>query len=227
MQWKCEGWTFDSETRQLLHNGQPVTLSPKAFHLLEILIENRPKALSKAQLHDHLWPDTFVVEANLSNLIGEVRHALDDDSQQPRFIRTIHRFGYGFVGEAVEPRLVDGSSSTVCRVLWADGSATLRDGAHVIGRSPDAAVFLDSPGVSRRHALLHVRSGEASLEDLGSKNGSSVAGRPVKGTMQLADGDVITIGVVELTFRMLRPQVPTETVSHSPESGDRARSSSS
>lgn len=222
MRWECAAWTFDSETRQLLRDGQPVTLSPKAFHLLEILIEHRPKALSKAQLHDRLWPNTFVVEANLSNLIGEVRRAFDDDRREPRFIRTVHRFGYAFVGEAGEARPADRSSadrsSIVCRVLWAGGSATLREGDQVIGRDPDAAVFLDSPRVSRRHAVLHLRNGEASLQDLGSKNGTSVSGRPVNGTAQLTDGDVIRIGVVELTFRLLRPQLPTETVSRSPDS---------
>jgi DNA-binding winged helix-turn-helix (wHTH) protein len=54
---------FDSDTRELLRDQQPLTLPPKAFQLLEILIENRPKVLSKSQLHDLLWPKTFVVEA--------------------------------------------------------------------------------------------------------------------------------------------------------------------
>jgi DNA-binding winged helix-turn-helix (wHTH) protein len=70
---------FDSDTRELLREHNAVTLSPKAFQLLEILIQSRPKALSKAELHDRLWPETFVVEANLSNLVGEIRHALSDD----------------------------------------------------------------------------------------------------------------------------------------------------
>src|SRR4030095_2861282 len=87
---------FDSDTRELLRSGNRVTLSPKAFQLLEVLIENRPRALSKSVLHDRLWANTFVVEANLSNLVGEIRHALDEDSRAPRFVRTVHRFGYAF-----------------------------------------------------------------------------------------------------------------------------------
>src|SRR5262245_10361523 len=87
-------FVFDSDTRELLRGGDRVTLSPKAFQLLEVLIENRPRALSKSVLHDRLWPNTFVVEANLSNLVGEIRHALGEDSRTPRFVRTVHRFGY-------------------------------------------------------------------------------------------------------------------------------------
>src|SRR5918995_1729387 len=87
---------FDSDTKELLRQDQPVTLSPKAFQLLEVLVHSRPKALAKSQLHDCLWPNTFVVEANLANLIGEVRRVLNDDPRRPRFIRTVHRFGYAF-----------------------------------------------------------------------------------------------------------------------------------
>jgi pSer/pThr/pTyr-binding forkhead associated (FHA) protein len=57
-----------------------------------------------------------------------------------------------------------------------------------------------------------VVDGQATFEDLGSKNGSSVGGRQRLGPVCLADGDVITIGIVELTFRMVRPAVPTESV---------------
>jgi DNA-binding winged helix-turn-helix (wHTH) protein len=202
---------FDSETRELLQSGQPVTLSPKAFQLLEILMENRPKALSKSQLHDRLWPNTFVVEANLSNLIGEVRRALDDEPRQPRYVRTIHRFGYAFRGETADLARSD-TGKVVCRVIWAGGSAMLREGEHIIGRNSEATVFLDSPSVSRRHARIRVADGHATFEDLGSKNGSSVRGRRAHGPISLVDGDVITTGVVELTFRILRPAVPTESV---------------
>ena len=57
-----------------------------------------PNALTKAALQESLWPDTFVVEANLSNLVAEIRAALEDDVRHPRFIRTVHGFGYAFCG---------------------------------------------------------------------------------------------------------------------------------
>jgi DNA-binding winged helix-turn-helix (wHTH) protein len=202
---------FDSETKELLRQDRSVSLSPKAFQLLEILIESRPKALSKSQLHDRLWPKTFVVEANLSNLIGEIRRLLDDDPRQPRYVRTVHRFGYAFRAHTVDLARSD-ISGVVCRLIWAGGSATLREGEHIVGRDADAAVFLDSPSVSRRHARIRIADGHATFEDLGSKNGSSVGGRRTHEPVPLADGDVITTGVIELTFRIVRPAVPTETV---------------
>jgi DNA-binding winged helix-turn-helix (wHTH) protein len=202
---------FDSETRELLRRGQPVTLSPKAFQLLKALIENRPKALAKSHLHDLLWPNTFVVEANLSNLIGEIRRALDDDARQPQFVRTVHRFGYAFHAETADLARSD-ASGVVCRLTWAGGSTLLREGEHVVGRDSDAAVLLDSPSVSRRHARIRIVDGHATFEDLGSKNGSSVGGRRAHGLVPLADGDIITTGIIELTFRMIGPAVPTESV---------------
>jgi DNA-binding winged helix-turn-helix (wHTH) protein len=94
--------TFDPDARQLLRGEKELHLSPKAIDLLRILIAHRPRALAKQELHEHLWPATFVSEANLASLIAEVREALGDTARQPRFIRTAHRFGYAFSGEAVE-----------------------------------------------------------------------------------------------------------------------------
>jgi DNA-binding winged helix-turn-helix (wHTH) protein len=206
-----DDFIFDSDTRELLRARQPVMLSPKAFQLLETLIENRPKAFSKSQLHDRLWPNTFVVEANLSNLIGEIRRALHDDPKRPRFVRTIHRYGYAFRAEPTESaRGV--ATAVVCRLIWDGGGVTLSAGQHIIGRDPDAGVFLDSPGVSRRHARISIADSGATLEDLGSKNGSYVGGRRIEGPLPLADGDVITTGVVEMTFRLVQPSIPTESV---------------
>src|SRR5262245_9278349 len=86
-------FTFNGETRQLLRGSEEVHLSPKAFELLKILIEQRPRALSKQELHERLWPDTFVSEVNLASLIAEIRAALGDTAQNSIFIRTARRFG--------------------------------------------------------------------------------------------------------------------------------------
>jgi predicted ATPase/DNA-binding winged helix-turn-helix (wHTH) protein len=96
-----ERWTFGDfvlnlDTHELVRAGAPVSLSPKAFELLDILVENHPKALSKTELQARLWPGTYVVEKNLTNLVSEIRAALGDDPLHPRFIRTVHRFGYAF-----------------------------------------------------------------------------------------------------------------------------------
>src|SRR5690348_10057335 len=76
----------DTKTREITRGGQPVHLSPKAFELLLILIESRPEAVAKRALHDRLWPDTFVVEKNLANLVAEIRQAIGDKPVSPRFL---------------------------------------------------------------------------------------------------------------------------------------------
>src|SRR4030095_4499014 len=94
--WAFGNFLLDLDTHELMRAGTAVSLSPKALQLLGILVENRPKALSKTELQDRLWPNTFVVEKNLTNLGTEIREPLADDPLHPRFIRTVHRFGYSF-----------------------------------------------------------------------------------------------------------------------------------
>ena len=96
MQVRFSDFVLDTDTRELLRDSRPIHLSPKAFQLLELLVETRPRALPKDTLYNRLWPNTFVVEANLSNLVGEVRAALGDNPRRPRFVRTVHGFGYAF-----------------------------------------------------------------------------------------------------------------------------------
>src|SRR4051812_9960825 len=93
-------FTLDFGTRQVVRETQPLHLTPKAFELLATLVLARPRVLSKKDLQERLWPDTFVAEANLSNLVAEIREALDDRARAPLFIRTAHGFGYAFCGTA-------------------------------------------------------------------------------------------------------------------------------
>jgi hypothetical protein len=72
-------FVLDSETHELLRSGQPRHLSAKAFRLLEALVSSRPRVWSKSKLQDLLWPETVVVEANLPNLVAEVRAVLEVD----------------------------------------------------------------------------------------------------------------------------------------------------
>jgi DNA-binding winged helix-turn-helix (wHTH) protein len=206
-------FVIDSETRELLRDNAPVPLSPKAFDLLSILIDQRPKALAKSDLLDRLWPSTFVVEKNLANLVSEIRDAIGDDSANPQFLRTVHRFGYAFretfpAGEAAS-RSMRGAVSV--QVKWANGRATLEDGDHVLGRDPDVEILLASPGVSRRHALIRIAEGRATIRDLGSKNGTFVGDGRVDGLTSLNDGDVIGVGSVKLTVKMFQATQSTET----------------
>jgi DNA-binding winged helix-turn-helix (wHTH) protein len=209
--------TFDSDARQLLRGRAEIHLSPKAFELLKTLIDHRPRAMSKNELHEHLWPATFVSDANLASLIGEIREALGDNAKHARFIRTAHRFGYAFSGEALEEgtatapanlRVANDCAPSLGTIpfcwLVREGQRTpLSAGDNILGREPeDETVRIDSPTVSRRHARISISANGASLEDLDSKNGTFLRGKPVSAAVPLADGDEIRVGAVTLRFRM-------------------------
>ena len=91
--------TLDFDTRELSRGGKPVHVEPKAYRLLELLVAARPKALSKDQIQDQLWPDTFVSERSVARLVEVLRVCLGDSAKEPHFIRTVHGFGYAFSGD--------------------------------------------------------------------------------------------------------------------------------
>ena len=212
MQLRFSDFVLDTDTRQLRRGSRPVHLSPKAFQLLGLLAERRPSAVSKDTLFTLLWPDTFVVEANLSNLVGEVRAALGDNPRRPRFVRTVHGFGYAFSDkQQSEGTARPQRSGVLYQLVWEHGRATFGEGEHVLGRDPVLEVCLDSSSVSRRHARLHIADGVAMLEDLGSKNGTLVNGERATRAVRLSDRDQIDVGSVRLRFRILAGQPSTET----------------
>jgi DNA-binding winged helix-turn-helix (wHTH) protein len=88
---------LDVVEKQLLCKGECVSLTPKAFDTLLILIEHSGEILEKEELMRLLWPDTCVEENNLSQNIHMLRRALGDDSERPRYIQTLPRRGYRFL----------------------------------------------------------------------------------------------------------------------------------
>jgi DNA-binding winged helix-turn-helix (wHTH) protein len=208
-------FTLDVDSRQL-HRGagaEPVHLSPKGFELLQILIEARPRAIAKRELHERLWPATFVSEATLSSLVAEVRNALGERGRQTQFIRTLHGYGYSFAADAAPsaPRVGAISNWVVC-----DGrEIALADGEHILGRDTDATVELRSPAVSRHHARIVIHGASATLEDLRSKNGTMVGAKPVTAPVPLVDGDEIRIGSFVLTYRTVSAKGSTKSAARS------------
>jgi DNA-binding winged helix-turn-helix (wHTH) protein len=204
--------TLDSASRQLVRGSAALHLSPKAFDLLCHLVERRPSAVSKDQLFELVWPGTFVVEANLTVLVTELRRALGDDPHTPRFIRTVHKHGYAFCGEVTEIAARPPARDALrVWLLWNDRVLPLAEGENVIGRDPSCGVWLDQPGVSRRHARVVVTDDVAEIEDLGSTNGTFVTAIPINGPHQLCDGDIIQVGSVDLKYRSWSPSRPVAT----------------
>jgi DNA-binding winged helix-turn-helix (wHTH) protein len=191
---------LDADTRELIRAGRVVPMPPKVFQLLETLVAARPKALSKTELHEALWPETFVSDANLANLVADLREALGDDARDARIIRTVQRFGYAFQAEAKSLQDSGGTPSAF-RLVWGDREISLSEGENILGRDHGAVAWIDVYSVSRQHARIVISGDEAVLEDLGSKNGTFARGIPVLRPTSVADGDEIRIGTAVMTLR--------------------------
>ncbi len=193
-------FSLDEDRRQVFRGAELVPLEPKAYELLTLLVARNPKALSKAQIRDVLWPGSFVSESSLTRLVNDLRSALGDDALQPRFIRTLRGFGYAFCAAVVVEHPRSAAHPSSCGLLWGGSEIPLPEGEHVLGRDDGCLVRSRSVRVSRRHAKITVRGGRAVLEDLGSRNGTSVGGRLIEGPIELAGGDTIGVGPEEILF---------------------------
>lgn len=202
---------LDLDRHQLLHDGREVHLSLKAYDLLRLLIEACPRVVPKADLHAKLWPDTFVSDATLASVVAEIREALGESARETRFIRTVHGYGYAFAADAVPDAARPRLPALACWLNWGDQRCDLREGETVLGRDHQATICVDALSVSRRHARIVLDGAVATLEDLGSRNGTFVGTRRIAEPVTLSDGDVIRLGSVNFTFRSLI--APRSTVS--------------
>ena len=207
-------FTVDRGSRQLLCDGTQRHLSPKAFDLLDLLLKHRPHVVHRDRIRDSLWPSTVVTESTVATIVAELRSVLGDDVRRPRWVRTVHRFGYAFCGEAAagpsedEPRP---RGPMRYRLFLDDREVTLREGDNVLGRVEDGAAWIDSPTVSRRHARIVIAGGRATLHDLDSKNGTFVRGQRIEEAVVLGDGDEIRLGRIRMKFRALPADLTTHT----------------
>ena len=195
-------WVFDGPARRLTRGGQVVAITPMAFDLLGSLLEARPRALSKAELGERLWPGTFVSSASLAQLVTEVRKALGDPARPPRYVRTVHGFGYAFCGEASASAGRGGTHALVLAgCLGRPGGGTSRKGRVSSAVAPDVRVRVnDDEVVAPPRPAASGRCTRLTIEDLGSKNGTFVEGRKIEAPTALGAGNQVVIGPAVLTF---------------------------
>ena len=196
---------LDTDSRQLSRGTEEIHLSPKAFELLKVLVENRPRAVPKQELLDRIWPGVFVSDASLARAVSEIRDGIGDHSRSDGFLQTVHGFGYRFAsaGVVVLPASAPLSEGPACWLVGRDCEFRLGDGQHLVGREPGVSIRLDSPRVSRHHARVTITGREATVEDLGSKNGTYVRGARIEERTHLVAGDDIQIGPIRLVFRVI------------------------
>lgn len=210
---------FDRDRRELSRQKSVVHTGPKLLRLLELLLDARPRALTKDEIHKSLWPGTFVSDATLTSLVAELRAAIGDDARTPQLLRTIHGYGYAFCGDVtaqMQQAIGEHDRVRPCRIILGEREIALSHGEHVLGRSNDAAVFVDDAGVSRHHARITLDEHGATLEDLGSKNGTRLNGHVIEGPTELADGALIVLGATALKFRVFETPGSTDTVTRQP-----------
>jgi DNA-binding winged helix-turn-helix (wHTH) protein len=204
-------FSLDASGRQIVHGRTPLHLTPKAFDLIAFLVAQAPRVVSKRELHDLLWPGTFVSDASLTGLVKEIRRVLKDEELDVPVIRTVHRVGYA-CGMDVSP-VAQGGRTSYWLVLQGR-RVMLRQGNNIVGRDPASDVCLETPGVSRRHACIAIDHEGVRLEDLGSKNGTTVGGSKLRSAVALRDGDRIAFGSVVTVFRASGEGMSTETHSN-------------
>lgn len=202
----------DVGARLVRREGIDVHLAPKAFDLLVMLVEHHPNAVSHEQLHAALWPGVHVSETSLAALVTQLRKALGDSSGDGRMIRTLHRVGYAFVGDAVIARPTIAAAAPASRLIWRGESIELPAGTSVIGRDRGCAVQIDADSISRQHARVTVHGDEVAIEDLGSKNGVWVAGERISCRMVLTDGESFRLGSEIVRLEIGTDSPPTRTV---------------
>ncbi len=130
---------IDSAQRVLVRGDDAIPLPPKAFDLLSLLIGDAGRLLTKQRIMDALWPDTFVEEANLANLIALLRKALGDTTRKPAYIETVPKHGYRFVADVLASAN-EGRSDGAIRFIAFPFKSNRTEGADFLGYSLPEAI---------------------------------------------------------------------------------------
>ena len=205
---RCGPFAVDPDQRLLFRGGVPLHLTPKAFDLFHLLVAQAPRVVNKREVHERLWPGTFVTDSNLTGLVKELRKVLEDNDPDAPVIRTVHRVGYA-CGLEVE---ADRPESETWHWLVLNGRRfILQHQENIVGRDPGSDVWVNVPGISRRHARITIDGPAVLLEDLGSKNGTMVGDTAVEAAVSLRDGDRIRFGTVAGVYHTSSAGLSTET----------------
>jgi DNA-binding winged helix-turn-helix (wHTH) protein len=172
------------------------------------------KLATKQNLIDAVWRTEFVSEHALTQVIAELRSALGDDAKCPSYIENIPRRGYRLVADvtpiaASVPSARD--AALPFKLQCEDCYYPLIQGPNIIGRTADADICIDRTEVSRCHARVAVSGTTATIEDLGSKNGTYLNGERLEAPALLSNGDEIWIGRSVARLRFLVEGEPTMT----------------
>jgi DNA-binding winged helix-turn-helix (wHTH) protein len=211
---------LDLRARQLERQDRTVPLEPKVYELLEVLIKRRPAVVTNNELDELLWPQVYVARTSLTRLVSELRAALGDTARGSHLIRTVYKTGYAFCADVTCLSPARSSSATI-EVLWMKQSLPLTDGEHIAGRDAECSLVIDGTTVSRQHARITIARGAATIEDLGSTNGTHVNGTRISAPTRIIPGDEFALGSEVLRVRRRSPSALTVKVDPTRERTDK------
>jgi len=212
MAYRFGPFLYDAASRGLLRSGEEIPLTHKGRELLLLFLHNPGRLLTREVLTEKVWPEVAVTDDAIRFQIAELRKALGDEGEA--FIRTIRGEGYRWettVKPAADRPVRSAASADAprpdhrFRLVLETREVQLMEGENVIGRDPDAALWIDHPSVSRRHARIIVGGDKATVEDLDSKNGTLLNGQAIARRAALDDGDKLRIGPETMVFRRMSP----------------------
>jgi len=228
---------LDARTGELCRRGARVRLQEQPFQLLAALVEHAGDLVTRDELRRRLWPasTTIAFDQAVNNAVAKIRVALGDSAESPRFVETLARRGYRFVKHVewvgddpedapVRPPAGDPvSRAAIVRLTSDDRTVVLTEGSHIVGRDPDASVWIASTVVSRHHARLVVQRDRITIEDLDSRNGTFVNGARVTGVLALAHGDELRIATHALVVHVSVGKTANGTADIVPQPGGELR----
>jgi DNA-binding winged helix-turn-helix (wHTH) protein len=211
MRFTFGNFILDCPARQLTQQGEVVPLEPKMYELLELLLRRHPAVVTNNELDEILWPQVYVARSSLARVVSELRAVLGDSPRESRYVRTVHKTGYAFCANVVvSPRSAE--ASAMLELVWNGRPMPLPDGETVAGRGAECSLVVDAETVSRRHARILVSSGDATIEDLHSTNGTHVNGLRICTATRLVHGSEIALGSAVLMVRSRESPVSTVKV---------------
>ena len=173
--YRFDDFHLDASNRHLSRSGEPVALNSKYFDVLLLLVSRSGQLVEKQQIFEEVWDGVFVTDAALTQCIKDIRRQLGDDASSPRYIKTVPKHGYVFIGNAVkaDEEATTGSDAAARRASSNDTSSRLsstqrpykfldyyteRDASLFFGREQEVEAIC-SQILARRSFILHGRSG--------------------------------------------------------------------
>jgi DNA-binding winged helix-turn-helix (wHTH) protein len=204
---------LDIRAGELRRDDERVSLTPRVFDLLVLLVQNPGRLIPKRELLDKVWGATNVAEGSVTRAITRLRSALNDDASRPEYVQTVPRRGYRFVATARNAAADDPVTRSSFEVVVEGRRYPLIEGENVLGRADDCEVSLELASISRHHAVITVDGDRITLRDLRSKNGTFIRGRRIDGTVDVSDSRQMRLGSVTLIIMSASgdPSTLTET----------------